>query len=280
MGLVFDIEEFAVFDGPGIRSVVFLKGCPLRCVWCHNPEGLSPRPQQVKTLSLCMNCGLCETLCPDPNDCNACGDCVRACPAGCLRIAGSWMDAQQVANKIQRQERILRGSGGGVTFSGGEALMQPDFVLAVREKLPSLHACIETSGYAPREDFLRVVKAMDLVIMDLKLMDDKLHRQYTGASNRLILSNLSALISLGKPFRIRVPLIPTISDTRENLAAIAERLVGASALEKVELMPYNQAAGAKYAGLGKAYHVSFPEQMQPQTHLDIFKEANIPCDVL
>ena len=279
-GLVFDIEEFAVFDGPGIRSVIFLKGCPLRCVWCHNPEGLSPRPQQIKTLALCRQCGLCATLCPDPGDCDACGRCVCACPAGCLRIAGEWMEPQQAAERILRQEKLLRMNGGGVTFSGGEALLQPDFVLAVRRLLPALHACIETSGYAEEADFLRVVREMDLVMLDLKLMDDALHRRYTGVSNAHVLRNLAALISLGKPFRIRVPLISTVSDTRENLAAVAHSLRGAKHLEKVELMRYNRAAGAKYAGAGMSYTVSFPEAQEPQTHLDIFREANIPCDVL
>ena len=279
-GLVFDIEEFAVFDGPGIRSAVFLKGCPLRCMWCHNPEGLLPYPQRAKTPALCRHCGICNDVCPSPGRCTACGTCVQACPAGCLRIVGQRMSDEEVARSILRHEKLLKANGGGVTFSGGEPLMQPDFVLAVREKLGSLHACLETSGYASGHDFLRVAKAMDLVIMDVKIMDPLLHKRYTGVDNRQILDNLSALISLERPFIARVPVIPGVNDTPENMRALAQRLSGAKSLEKVELMRYNKAAGAKYEGIGMKYQVTFSQDQEPRLPTDPFKEANIRCDVL
>lgn len=279
-GLIFDIEEFAVFDGPGIRSVIFLKGCPLTCAWCHNPEGLSHRPQRVKAIALCTKCGRCDAACLHPDACEACGSCVRACPSGCLRIAGTFMEDHEAAARILRHEKLLRLNGGGVTFSGGEPLMQVDFVLAVREKLKGLNALIETSGYAPERDFLRAARAMDFVIMDIKIVDPASHRKYAGVDNALILRNLETLKALNKPFRIRVPLIPTVTDTRGNLRAVARHLRGAKALEKVELMRYNKAAGAKYSGVGLAYQPPFPEDREPELHLGIFKEENIPCDVL
>jgi len=245
MGIVFDIEEFGVFDGPGIRSVVFLKGCPLRCTWCHNPEGLSPHPERYG-----------------------------------LRIVGTEMNAEEVAVRIRRNEKLLIMNGGGVTFSGGEPLMQPYFVLAIREKLQNLHACLETCGYAPLDTFTRVVTAMNLVLLDIKLVDPNLHKRYTSVDNALILENLKQLKGMAIPFRIRVPLIPTVTDTEENLRAIAALLMDAKSLEKVELMRYNRAAGAKYASVGRTYTPNFPEDIEPIPHIEIFEEAHLPCEIL
>lgn len=279
-GLVFDIEEFAVFDGPGIRCAVFLKGCPLRCMWCHNPEGLEPHPQRVVTHSLCIHCGACRQVCQSPEHCVGCGRCVDVCPRGCIRIAGTRMTAGEVAARIRHQAPLLKMNDGGVTFSGGEVLMQADFVRAVRSLVPEVHALIETSGYSGPETFRRLAEAMDMVIMDVKIVDPALHKRYTGVDNAPILKNLEQLKQMGKPFRIRVPLIPTVNDMPENMEATARLLEGAQTLEKVELMRYNKAAGAKYSGVGLTYSVDFPEQQDPQICREPFEKRGIRVEIL
>ena len=239
-GTIFDIKELAVHDGPGLRTTVFLKGCPLRCVWCHNPEGLSAKPQLYVRKHACRNCGLCRKGCDHP-DCQEFGRCLHICPQGLVTVTGRQIDAETLARKLRRNA-ALYGKEGGVTFSGGEPLMQPEFLHSVLDQLEGIPCAIETSGYAPEEVFRGVISRMDFVYMDLKLADDGLHRKYTGVSNERILKNLEILRKSGVPCVIRTPLIPGITDTAENLAAI-EKLVGQLPHEK---LAYTPMAGAKY----------------------------------
>ncbi|MEG1775728.1 MAG: glycyl-radical enzyme activating protein [Clostridia bacterium] len=279
-GSVFDVEEFAVFDGPGIRSVVFLKGCPLQCSWCHNPEGLRAGPQRVTMLSLCAHCGACDAVCPSPTQCVGCGRCEAACARGCVHIAGMPVEAAEVAARVLANERLLTMNGGGVTFSGGEPLLQPEFVLELRECMRTLHACIETSAFAREDVFQRVAHAMDYVIMDVKLVDAQRHKRYTGVDNAPILRNLRWLKQSGIPFRVRVPLIPTVNDSLENMEATAALLEAAPALHKVELLRYHSAAGAKYPSVGLAYGPDFPVAQAPRVYTEPFVQRGMEVEIL
>ena len=250
IGTIFDIKEMAVHDGPGIRTTVFFKGCPLRCRWCHNPEGLSPEPQLMYKEARCLDCKSCQRKC-DHDECQPFGRCIRACPENCLEISGRKVKSVDLAKEIKESASILGNSFGGFTFSGGEPLAQPRFLLELIEELKDYHLCIETSGYCNTKIFKEVLRKLDFVIMDIKLADSKAHRVYTGLENTLILENFEILKNSGKPYVIRTPLIPNITDTPENLAAI-EKMVSGSQWEK---LPYNVAAGAKYKMLGMEFNM-------------------------
>ena len=253
-GVIFDIKEMAVHDGPGIRTTVFFKGCPLRCKWCHNPEGLTVEPQLMYKQARCIKCGRCKTECNHP-ECQPFGKCIRVCPQNCLEISGRTVDAKELANELKENAEILGDSFGGFTFSGGEPLAQPKFLIELMDELKDYHLCIETSAYAPREVFLEVIKKLDFAIMDIKLADSELHRKYTGVGNEIILENFETLKNSGKPYLIRTPLIPNITDTKENLDGIS-KLIGTADWEK---LPYNKMAGAKYKMLGMKYQLNLNE---------------------
>lgn len=247
-GVIFDIKEMAVHDGPGIRTTVFLKGCPLRCLWCHNPEGLISSPQLMYKENKCRHCGLCYKECGH-EECAPFGRCVHICPENCLEIAGKTVEAKALAFDLKKSAAVLGDTFGGFTFSGGEPLYQPDFLLELINELNDYNLCIETSGFASGEVFKAVTDKLDFVIMDIKIADGAAHKKYTGVDNEIILKNFAYLKSTGKPHIIRTPLIPGITDTPENLSAI-ERIIGDSAFEK---LPYNSLAGAKYKMLGMEY---------------------------
>ena len=249
-GIIFDIKEMALHDGPGIRTTVFLKGCPLRCKWCHNPEGLHQASELMFKYSLCQSCNNCKKEC-EHSECKPFGRCVRACPQGLLQIVGEKIDADKLAKKIESGARVLGDSFGGVTFSGGEPLMQWEFLLESADLLSKFHIAVETSGYAEKSVFKKVIEKVDFVIMDIKLADPKAHKLYTGVDNSVILENLKELQASGKAHVIRTPLIPGITDTEDNLSKI-ESLVGNS---KWERLPYNKMAGAKYGMLGLKYEL-------------------------
>ncbi len=247
-GTIFDIKRFAVGDGPGVRTTVFFKGCPLRCRWCHNPEGLSREPELMHIRAKCRDCGLCRRPCDHP-DCAPWGRCLHVCPENCLKVAGRTVTADALAAELMADAPVLAAMGGGITCSGGEPLWQGDFLCALLDRLSGVHRCIETSGYGDEATFAAVLDRLDCVLFDLKLAADDAHRAFTGVSNAPIHRNLAALRASGKPFTLRVPLIPGITDTDENLRGLAQ-IAGD---DPVELLPYNPLAGAKYPQLGCDY---------------------------
>lgn len=247
-GTVFDIKEFSIHDGPGARFTVFLKGCPLRCKWCHNPEGLIREKQLVYKEKSCMHCGLCKKPCSH-EECKGFGKCLHVCPNDCLSVAGVDYTSDELAKIILENADFFEMNGGGVTISGGEPMMQSEFVCEVFDRLPGIHKAIQTSGYTNRETYLKVIEKVDFVMQDIKLANPFLHRKYTGVSNEQILENINMLKNSGKNFVFRVPLIPGITDTKENLTAISEITGG----HKTELLRYNNLAGSKYRQVGMEY---------------------------
>ena len=246
-GTIFDIKEFSIHDGPGGRITVFLKGCPLRCIWCHNPEGLKKDPQLMHKKNLCTNCGMCRLACTH-EECKPFGRCIHSCSAGALSVAGYEISADELADKLNKNENLLKSLNGGITISGGEPLMQADFVCELADKL-KVHKAIQTSGYADEDTYKRVIDKFDYIMQDIKLADCEAHKLYTGVSNEKILKNIEYLKNSGKEFIFRVPMIPDITDNRENLDAIAKLTEGYD----TEYIPYNTLAGAKYLMLGMEY---------------------------
>lgn len=293
-GIVFEIEEFAVHDGPGIRKTVFLKGCPLRCNWCHNPEGISFKPELMVRTGSCTGCGKCAAACmhgdPGPGPvtllpyrkagCLSCGECVKACPLRLRVICGTEWESESLARELLRGKEILERSHGGITFSGGEPMAQLEFLMDLADRLKPMHLAVETSGHAPEDVFQAVAGKMDLVMMDIKHTDPEVHRNLTGVDNRLILKNLFWLCRSGKPFIIRIPMIPGITDTRENLWETARLLKDAAGLERVELLPYHKTAGAKYVMVGQTYAPAFNINQEPEMNLDPFMQYGISVVVL
>ncbi len=280
-GKIFSIEEFSVYDGPGIRTSVFLKGCPLRCMWCHNPEGQAFEAQFIRSPSGCLGCGRClekgEEITGERVLVRESAD---VCPRRLIRLCGQEYDAQELAEKVRRNAELLNASGGGVTFSGGEPLAQPDFLLDCLKELRGItHRAIQTTGYASKEIFEKILAQCDYVLYDLKLIDDELHRYYTGVSNERILDNFRTLADSGVPFCVRTPLIPGVTDTEANAENTAE-LLRACGVKGIELLPYNKMAGGKYLSLGRAYRPEFDEKADVQIHRDVFEKNGVEVSVL
>ena len=279
-GVVFDIKEFAVFDGPGIRTTVFMKGCPLSCMWCHNPEGLSPKPQLMVSCAACTGCGACQSVCPSPEACMACGACVPVCRGGYRKIVGTVWTAEALALRLQKDADVYAMSGGGVTFSGGEPLMQWPFVKDVIAHLDGVHCAVETSGFVSDEVFGEVMSTFNLIMMDIKLTDSARHKHFTGVDNAPILRHADMLREGNTPFIIRMPLSPGVNDEPAHFEAVAARVEGAKALQRVEFLPYHKTAGAKYSLVGMAYSPEFDVNRPVQIDPEPFNKRGIPVVTL
>lgn len=243
-GMIFDIQRFSVHDGPGIRTTVFLKGCPLRCAWCHNPEGLMPFPQVQFFPEKCIHCGRCQghTLSE-----------VSRCPSGALAVCGRVVEAAEVMETVLR-DRCFYGKEGGMTLSGGECLLQPDFTVELLQlaKDAGLHTTVDTSGCVPWENLERTLAYTDLYLYDVKTLDSEAHRRWTGAGNERIQKNLRRLAQTGREIWLRVPVIPDINDTDDEMAEIASLAASLPGVTTVTLMPYHTLGKSKYPTLGLA----------------------------
>jgi len=267
-GRVFDIQRYCVHDGPGVRSTVFLKGCPLSCAWCSNPESQAPGPQIMYFQDLCRGCGACLRACPhgalalvkeslvhSPDRCLACGACLAACLYEARTLSGKTMTVDEVCQVVREDWRIYEQSGGGITVGGGEALSQPGFLKALLVALHDglgYHTCLDTSGFAPWETLRGLLPHLDLILLDIKHMDAKAHQSKTGVDNAVILDNASRLSARDFPVIIRVPLIPGFNDGPENLHQLGAFL-GGLGFSEVEIMPYHVYGLSKYRALGREY---------------------------
>jgi len=278
-GLIFDIKQMTLHDGPGVRTTVFFKGCPLKCTWCHNPEGQAFEKELMFSGNSCLKCGKCG-ICQNPEKCICCGACVSVCPMRLRRVAGETYTPEELAKIILRNKELLEEYGGGVTFSGGEPLSQGAFLFALIKELEDLHTVLETSGYCRGDLFHEAVEAIDLILFDIKIIDPLLHRKFTGVDNSVILENLTFLMQSGKPFIVRVPLIPSVTDTEENLGKIAGLVSGAKGLLRTELLPYHITAGAKYVMLGREYSPGFNINKSPEINTAFFTDIGLECSVL
>lgn len=269
-GLVFDIKHFSIHDGPGLRTTVFFKGCPLSCWWCHNPESQSPRMEMLLRDNRCIHCGACVETCPhdaiqwlngepvtDRAICAQCGTCEAVCYAEARERVGREMTVEDVIPALEREIAFYDESRGGVTFSGGEPLWQPDFLFELLQACKSreIHTALDTSGCAAWATLDRVRPFVDLFLYDLKLTDDDKHREYTGVSNRSILSNLQALSAGGHNVIIRVPIIPGINDDDETVQQLGAFAGALPHVQGVDLLPYHHIAIDKYLRLNKPYRL-------------------------
>ncbi|MGL4736334.1 MAG: glycyl-radical enzyme activating protein, partial [Cellulosilyticaceae bacterium] len=236
-GMLFDIQRFSIHDGPGIRTTVFLKGCTLRCFWCHNPESINPKPQLMVFRNKCIGCKACIQICPmnahymkadqkvfERERCNQCGKCASVCYSGALELSGKWVGVSEIIDEVEKDKRFYENSGGGVTFSGGEPLMQKEFLkeLLKESKVRGLHTAVETAGNVAWEAFEMILPYTDLFLYDLKVMNPVVHKEVVGADNRNCLSHLQKLMSQKIKLCIRVPVITGVNDTKESMVEIRD----------------------------------------------------------
>ena len=284
-GIVFDIKKFSLHDGPGIRTTVFLKGCPLQCVWCHNPEGISPEAEIHFFQKRCIACGDCAEACPngairfndgkrvwDQARCQPCGVCAQACPSEAVQLVGQTMTVSEVMAEVEKDVLCYDQSGGGVTFSGGEPLAQTEFLKALLRACQeqSIHTAVDTSGLGPLEHLEQIVSFTDLFLFDLKMMNERRHEKYTGVSNQLILANLLALSQAGATIRVRIPIIPGINNDQENIVQTTDFLSSLETIDQIDLLPYHPIARSKYQRMKQTYSL---EQLQAPTEAEMERIA-------
>ena len=250
-GLIFDIQRSSFVDGDGVRTTVFFKGCNLKCKWCHNPEGIKAEKQKLFYKSKCTGCGLCRKICQNnEKECTLCGNCALICPNDAKEICGKEYNTGELFEIIQRDKALYSQTGGGVTFSGGECMLQIDFLRSILEKCyeNGINTAVDTAGNVPFSYFEKILPYVNTFLYDVKCIDEELHKEHTGVSNTLILENLERLIKAGKRIVVRTPVIGGFNDTDKELFRIFNYLKG-KGIEKAELLPYHNMGAHKYEGL-------------------------------
>ena len=282
LGRIFDIQRFSIHDGPGIRTTVFLKGCPLRCVWCHNPEGISPSPTISFLPEKCLGCGECVRVCPqgahhlvasesngsaithvyDREHCITCGHCTEVCDTHTVEIVGRPISVQEVMKEVSQDKAFYNASGGGLTLSGGEPLAQIEFTIALLSaaKEQGIHCCLETAGFTSRERFKRILSLVDLFLYDFKDTDPDRHAEFTGQSNKLILQNLRFLHDAGAKIQLQCPIVPGFNDREDHFTGIAALSRSLPNLTGVQLLPYHPLGKSKLERFGLKPSVNVSDQ--------------------
>ena len=288
-GIIFNIMKYSVHDGPGIRTTVFLKGCPLTCWWCHNPESQERTPELMVWDSKCIGCGECRQACKldavsDVTRCTVCGKCVDRCHSCAREMVGRQVTGAELLREIEKDVIFYDESGGGVTFSGGEPLMQPEFltIMLASCQRKGIHTAVDTTGFASTDTLLAISRLTDLFLYDLKLMDDALHRQYTGVSNRLILKNLQELSLNHNNIRIRFPLIPDVNDDVCNVEKLGEFVASLRGVSQVHVIPYQPMGVCKYDRLRKDYRlqaVTAPDQEKIEAVANKLKQYGLTVKI-
>ena len=286
-GLISYVQKFSIHDGPGIRTTVFLKGCPLECLWCGNPETMSSSPEIMFSENICMGCGLCMEACQNGvikivqgqppmrnlDLCIGCGDCAEVCPKNALVLRGKWMSVEAVFTEIEKDLPFYRRSGGGVTLSGGEPFLQADFIKALLKMSAErgIHTAVDTSGYTKWSSIEQCMEYIDLFLYDIKHVDPVMHQKGTRVSNKLILENLKKLFNLGKDIVLRLPLIPDFNTSTQNLKQITVFAREAGAKE-IRILPYHRYGSGKYKKIGKKYAL---EELQLMDEQDVEQAKKI-----
>ena len=252
--IFFDIQRNSFVDGPGIRTTVFFKGCNLKCAWCHNPESQSAKPQMMFYKDKCTGCGKCKSVCPyHLEQCELCGKCTLYCPVDARKVCGKEHTVDEVLKEVLKDKAFYETSGGGVTFSGGECMLQIDFLAEILKKCKEngIHTAVDTAGHIPFESFEKILPYTDLFLYDIKIFDSQKHKQYVGVGNELILENLKKLFERKAKLWIRIPIIPDVNDSIEEIQKIKDFLKTIGTAEKIELLPYHAMGENKYRAIGK-----------------------------